>query len=151
MDYRPFQDRTPDAQYRGLLQHILDSGEEVVTRQGVPALRIIGHLMRFRLDNGFPIVTERDLVSASNDRPSPFQQALGEICAFLNGAQTQQELEAFGCYWWADWVTPSECAKFGLAPGDLGPASYGAAFRRFPTAAGETFDQVTNLIEQIKT
>jgi thymidylate synthase len=107
--------------------------------------------MRFKLDNGFPIITERDLVSASNGRPSPFQQALGEICAFLNGAQTQQELEAFGCYWWADWVTPSECAKFGLAPGDLGPASYGAAFRRFPTADGGTFDQVTNLIEQIKT
>ncbi len=151
VQYRPYHERTPDTQYRELLRRILDTGEEVVTRQGVPALRVIGHLMRFRLDNGFPVITERDLVSAPNGRPSPFHQALGEICAFLNGAQTQRELEAFGCYWWADWVRAEECAKFGLPPGDLGPASYGAAFRRFPTADGGTFDQVTNLVEQIKT
>jgi len=149
--YKPFHERIPDTQYRDLLRRILDTGEEVVTRQGVPALRLVGHLMRFRLDNGFPIITERDLVSAPSTRPSPFQQALGEICAFLNGAQTQPELEEFGCHWWAEWVTAAECAKFGLPPGDLGPASYGAAFRRFPTAEGGTFDQVTHLIEQIKT
>jgi thymidylate synthase len=149
--YKPFHERTPDSQYRDLMQRILDTGEEVVTRQGVPALRIVGHLLRFDLGNGFPIITERDLLSAPNGRPSPFHQALGEICAFLNGAQTQQELEEFGCYWWADWVTAGECAKFGLSPGDLGPASYGAAFRRFPTAEGGAFDQVAHLVEQIKT
>lgn len=151
MRYKPFHERTPDTQYRDLLQRILETGEEVATRQGVPALRVVGHLLRFKLDNGFPIITERDLISASNSRPSPFRQAVGEICAFLNGAQTQRELEAFGCYWWADWVTDAECAKFGLPPGDLGPASYGAAFRRFPTAEGGTFDQITHLVEQIRT
>ncbi|HEY6103905.1 MAG TPA: thymidylate synthase [bacterium] len=151
VQYKPFHERTPDSQYRDLLQRILETGEEVVTRQGVPALRIVGHLLRFDLANGFPIITERDLVSAPNGRPSAVQQALGEICAFLNGAQTQRELEEFGCYWWADWVTAAECAKFGLSPGDLGPASYGAAFRRFPTAEGGAFDQVTHLVEQIKT
>ena len=149
--YTPFHERTPDAQYRDLLQRILETGEQVVTRQGVPALRIVGHLMRYRLDNGFPLIAERDLLSAPGAKPSPFHQALGEICAFLNGAQTQRELEEFGCYWWAEWVTAEECAKFGLPPGDLGPASYGAAFRRFPMAEGGTFDQITHLLEQIKT
>lgn len=149
--YKPFHERTPDTQYRDLLARILEMGEEVPTRQGVPALRLVGHLMRFPLENGFPVITERDLVSTPKTRPSPFHQALGEICAFLNGAQTQRELEEYGCFWWADWVTAEECAKFGLPPGDLGPASYGAAFRRFPTAEGAPFDQVAQLIEQIKT
>ncbi|MBI4279214.1 MAG: thymidylate synthase [Armatimonadetes bacterium] len=147
--YRPFQERIPDTQYRDLLRLILDEGEEVPTRQGVSALKIVGHLMRFSLENGFPLITERDLLSAPHNRPSLFHQALGEICAFLNGAQTREELERFGCYWWTPWVTPEQCAQYGLPPGDLGPASYGAAFRRFPTEEGP-FDQIAHLIEQIR-
>ncbi|MGH2453918.1 MAG: thymidylate synthase [bacterium] len=149
-DYKPFQQRSPDSQYRDLLHRILTTGRQVPTRQGVPALKVVGHQMRFGLENGFPIITERDLVSAPAGRPSPFSQALAEICAFLNGAQTQEELERFGCFWWKEWVTAEETAKFGLPPGDLGPGSYGAAFRRFPTAEGTAFDQIGALITQIK-
>jgi thymidylate synthase len=150
--YLPFDQRSPDSQYRDLLLRILTTGEEVVTEHGTPALKIIGHQMRFRLDNGFPVVTERDLVSTSKSgsRPSPFHQALGEFCAFLNGAQTQRELEEFGCFWWDRWVTPESAAAFGLEPGDLGPGSYGAAFRRYPTPGGAPFDQLAHLLDQIK-
>lgn len=152
MIYRPYAERTPDTQYRDLLTRILEEGEEVPTAHGVPARRVIGHLLRFPLENGFPVITERDLVSAppGNGRPSPFYQALGELCAFLNGAQTREELERFGCYWWASWVTAERCEALGLPPGDLGPASYGAAFRRFPTAEGEPFDQLSHLVAQIR-
>jgi thymidylate synthase len=150
VDYRPFEQRTPDLQYRDLLRRILTTGKQVPTRQGVPALKVVGHEMRFALANGFPIITERDLVSPPAARPSPFSQALAEICAFVNGAQTQEELERFGCFWWREWVTAEETAKFGLPPGDLGPGSYGAAFRRFPTAEGAPFDQIAELIAQIK-
>ncbi|HEV8353272.1 MAG TPA: thymidylate synthase [bacterium] len=152
MDYLPFAQRTPDTQYRDLLLRILTMGEEVVTEHGTAALKIIGHQMRFRLDNGFPVVTERDVVSTakSGSRPSPFHQALGEFCAFLNGAQTQRELEAFGCFWWDRWVTADAAGPFGLEPGDLGPGSYGAAFRRYPAPGGGTFDQLTHLLEQIR-
>lgn len=151
MVYRPFDERTPDTQYRDLLLRILTTGEEVLTEHRTPALKIIGHQMRFRLDNGFPVVTERDIVSppARATRPSPFAQALGELCAFLNGAQTQAELESFGCFWWDRWVAPETAGAFGLPAGDLGPGSYGAAFRRFPTPSG-TFDQLSALIAQIK-
>lgn len=151
IEYLPFEARRPDTQYRDLLQRIISSGEEVVTEHGVPALKIIGHALRFPLENGFPILTERDLVSGPKHltRPSPFFQALGELCAFLNGAQTQAELEQFGCFWWDRWVTEEMCGRFGLAPGDLGPGSYGAAFRRFPSAEG-AFDQVRALIQQIR-
>lgn len=150
-EYLPFEQRTPDTQYRDLLLRILTTGEEVLTEHGTPALKIIGHQLRFRLENGFPVVTERDIASspARGTRPSPFSQALGELCAFLNGAQTQEELESFGCFWWDRWVVPEAAAAFGLPPGDLGPGSYGAAFRRFPTSTG-TFDQVAALIQQIR-
>ena len=153
IDYLPFDTRVPDTQYRDLLLRIVTTGEEVVTEHDFPALKIIGHQMRFSLANGFPIVTERDVVSEPKNgkRPSPFHQAIGELCAFLNGAQTQQEMEQFGCYWWDRWVTAEHTEKFGLQPGDLGPGSYGAAFRRFPTAEGAPFDQVRHLIDQIKT
>ncbi|HEY3249340.1 MAG TPA: thymidylate synthase [bacterium] len=153
VEYKPFDERTPDSQYRDLLLRILTTGEEVPTEHGTPALKIIGHQMRFRLDNGFPVITERDIASPpkSRTRPSPFLQAIGELCAFLNGAQTQQELEQFGCFWWDRWVTAEATAALGLPSGDLGPGSYGAAFRRFPTAGGGSFDQVAHMIEQIKT
>ena len=32
-----------------------------------------------------------------------WQQAIGEILGFINGARTQKELEKFGCYWWRWW------------------------------------------------
>ncbi len=149
--YLPFDARRPDTQYRDLLLRILTEGEEAHTEHGIPALKIIGHVMRFALSNGFPIITERDLASErpKGKRPSLFHQAVGELCAFLNGAQTQRELEQFGCFWWDRWVTPEACARHGLAPGDLGPGSYGAAFRRFPGAEGP-FDQISALIRQIK-
>ena len=152
MPYLAFDQRTPDAQYRDLLRRIIEEGEDVPSSHGVPARRIVGYLIRFHLANGFPIITERDLVSPppSGTRPSQFSQALGEICAFLNGAQTQAELEGFGCHWWTEWVSETNAAKHGLPPGDLGPASYGAAFRRFPTSEGLPFDQIAALIAQIK-
>ena len=152
IEYLPFDKRVPDTQYRDLLLRILTTGEEVPTEHGVSALKVIGHAMRFPLANGFPVVTERDVAREPKNgrRPSLFHQALGELCAFLNGAHTQQDLEQFGCYWWDPWVTAEHCEKFGLPPGDLGPGSYGAAFRRFPTAEGTPFDQLRHLIEQVK-
>lgn len=143
-------DRHPDTQYRELLQKILSDKKIVQTQQGENAYKVYGHLMRFNLENGFPIITERDLVSPGKKSSSIFHQSLGELFAFLNGAQTQEELERFDCGWWSRWVTPEKCAKRELSPGDLGPGSYGAAWRKFPTLSGKTFDQITNLIEQMK-
>src|SRR5213593_796817 len=112
--YHPFAQRKADTQYRDLLLRIITTGEEVPTEHGVPALKVIGHAMRFSVSNGFPIVTERDVASVPRNgtRPSLFNQALGELCAFHNGAKTQAELEQFGCHWWEPWVTAEQCEKF---------------------------------------
>ena len=146
IEYKPFEERTPDTQYRELLRTIKEKGEEVDTQMDHPAYKWIGSLLRFPLENGFPIITERDLVS----EPSQFKMAIAELVAFLNGAQTLEEMKKFGVGWWKSWVTEEKCAKRGLPAGDLGPGSYGAAWRRFPTSEGKSFDQITTLIEQIQ-
>lgn len=150
VNYLPYMERTRDHQYQGLLKRILRDGDEVDTQQKFPARKVVGHVLRFLFKNGFPIITERDLYSAGQTGGSQFNAAVGELCAFLNGAQTLDEMRAFGCGFWKDWVTKEKCGKRGLAEGDLGPGSYGAAWTRFPTANGEPFNQVSNLVAEAR-
>jgi thymidylate synthase len=143
MDYRPVELRTPDSQYRDLLSRLLTTGEKTPTRQGPAALTLMQQTMRFDLANGFPVITERNVSSF-------WSKAIGELCAFINGATTLAELAEFGCDWWGPWATEEKTAKRGLAPGDIGPGSYGAAFHDFPTAEGVPFNQFRHLVEQLR-
>lgn len=144
VNYKPYTERTPDFQYKSLLRNILENGEWVNAIQGERSLMIVGAQLRFKMENGFPMITERDLSGRF------FEGALGEHIGFLNGAQTHEELSKFGCPWWKRWVSKAKCEIFGLQEGDLGPASYGAVWTRFPTNDGGTFDQIVNAIELLK-
>ena len=104
----------------------------------------VGQQLRYKMENGFPVITERDLSG------SFLKGALAEHIAFLHGARTQAQLEAFGCKWWSKWVTKEKCDIFGLPEGDLGDGSYGAAWASFPTKEGEPFNQIKHLVQQIK-
>lgn len=144
---------TPDTQYRERLQLILDKGTRVKSQTGTDTISYIGlPPMRFRLDNGFPMITERNMAPKTSERlpVTIWSQAIGEIIAFINGARTQSELEKYGVTWWSSWVTEEKCHKRGLETGDLGPGSYGAAFHDFPTADGGSYNQFQNIIEQIR-
>jgi len=148
---KPFKERTPDLQYRQMLERILKEGTEVSPIQGKigaqsgeKSLMVLGHQMRFNFDNGFPMITERDLSGKF------MAGALGEHFGFLHGARTHEELSKYGCPWWKRWVTKEKCDIFGLPEGDLGPGSYGAAWANFPTAEGTPFNQITNVIKQLK-
>jgi thymidylate synthase len=150
---KPLSERTLDTQYKELLKEVLEKGIKTPSQQGVDALTLIAPKpMRFRLENGFPMIMERNMNPAvSENLPvTVWQQAVGEIFAFVNGARTVEELEKFGCHWWKIWCTEKKCAKRGLVTGDLGPGSYGAAFHDFPTQEGGTFNQFKHIIEQIK-
>lgn len=143
MEMLPYEKRTVDTQYRDLLSFILSTGVRVKSQQGVDALTVIGPKpMHFKLENGFPMITERSIKGF-------WKGSIGEICAFMNGARTLEALESFGCKFWTAWATPEKCAKRGLSPGDLGPGSYGAAFHDFPTAGGAPYNQVQNIVEQM--
>ncbi|MBP7768326.1 thymidylate synthase [Candidatus Woesebacteria bacterium] len=150
---KPFSERTADTQYKQLLRTIVEEGVRVPSQQGVDALMLFGAApMRFRLDNGFPMLTERNLAPKENERlkVTIWRQAIAEIIGFIGGARTLKQLESYGCYWWEPWGTEAKCKKRGLETGDLGPGSYGAAFHDFPTAEGENFNQFKTIVQQIK-
>lgn len=149
--YRDYNDRTPDEQYKNLIRAILDHGikgpSPMVDKDGkeINTIDLLGApVMRFNLlENGVPFLTERSLAGF-------WKGAVGELLAFINGAQTQAQLEEFGCKWWKFWVTEKKCAKRGLEAGDLGPGSYGAAFANFPTSEGAGWNQFAEIIAQMK-
>lgn len=145
LPYLPYSERTPDYQYQDLLRRILKKGVIEKSAMDVEALTLFGmEKMSFDLRNGFPIITERSIKSF-------WKKPIGEICAFINGARTLDELDEFGCRnFWAPWATAEKCAKRGLEIGDLGPGSYGAAFHDFPTQEGTPFNQFKHIVEQIK-
>jgi thymidylate synthase len=145
-DYLPYADRAPSTAYRDMLRAIRDGGVRLQTKQGQDALALAGHCMRFPMAQGAAVITERSIKGFVG-------KAIGELCAFINGARTLDELAEFGCDWWDAWATPEKCRARGLEPGDLGPGSYGHAFRHFTTNLdGEDpgFDQLPHLIEKLR-
>lgn len=143
--YKPLEERTPDTQYHDLLEKIYTQGKERQVIQGEAAKTILGAQLRYDMSNGFPAITERDLSVM-------YRGALAEHMAFLNGARTLDQLTEFGVpkVYWERWVTAEKCAIFGLPEGDLGDGSYGAAWTNFPTAEGKPFDQIENVVRQIR-
>lgn len=160
------EERKPDTQYQQLLRRIRSTGRRALSGMDQASIEVLGHQMVFDLQHGgFPLITERDMtrgttqaiIDSYESDPSPRElkgparQGLAEIIAFMNGARTQEELEAYGCKFWAPWTSdPAKAAKRGLELGDLGPGSYGAAFHDFPTAEGGGFDQYHHMVEQIR-
>jgi len=130
--------------YRDVLKSVMELGSWEEPRSGVRALTLMQQTMSYDLDEGFPLVTERDMSAF-------WRKPIGELCAFINGATTIKELESFGCDWWGPWATEEKTAKRGLEAGSLGPGSYGGAFRFFPSLEDpEGFDQFAHLVEQIR-
>ncbi|MDR3583380.1 MAG: thymidylate synthase [Candidatus Pacebacteria bacterium] len=154
IDYIPYNERTPDFQYQELLKKIKTTGKDKVpihVRLSENAAsghqnskEITGAMLQFKMSNGFPVLTERDLSKS-------FYGAIGELVAFLNGQSTLGGLKEYGCpeVFWKDWVTKEKCAIFGLPEGDLGEGSYGASLGHFRSAKGE-FDQVSAVQRQME-
>ena len=142
--YKPYGARKVDYQYHDLLKKILKKGRVVHPIHGEEARMIAGYQMRFKMENGFPLITERDMSEKF------FRYALAELCAFLNGAQTHEELLQYGYPFWKRWTTKEKCATFGLPEGHLGGGSYGNVWTRFPTRSGQIFNQITAVLQQIK-
>jgi thymidylate synthase len=145
-NYLPYADRAPSTVYRDMLRAIRDEGVRLQTKQGPEALALAGYCMRFPMRDGAAVITERSIKGFVG-------KAIGELCAFINGARTLDELAEFGCDWWDAWATPEKCRSRGLEPGDLGPGSYGHAFRHFSTdldGDDPGFDQLPHLIEKLR-
>ena len=117
--------------YLDLLQHILDTGVSKTDRTGTGTLSCFGYQMRFDLSKGFPLVTTKKL---------HLKSILYELLWFLRGDTNTAYLKEHGVSIWDEWAD---------ANGDLGPV-YGKQWRSWEGADGQTVDQISQLIEQIK-
>lgn len=119
-------------QYHALLKHILENGVKKNDRTGTGTLSVFGYQMRFDLQKGFPLVTTKKLHVKS---------IIHELLWFLKGETNIAYLHQNGVTIWDEWADEN---------GNLGPV-YGYQWRSWPDYHGGHIDQITNVIEQIKT
>jgi thymidylate synthase len=119
-------------QYLELMQHVLDHGTPKTDRTGTGTLSIFGHQMRFDLQQGFPLVTTKKL---------HLKSIVYELLWFLQGDTNIRYLNEHGVTIWDEWADEN---------GDLGPV-YGRQWRSWGTAGGETVDQISEVIDRIRT
>jgi len=118
-------------QYLDLLQRILDEGAVKSDRTGTGTKSVFGHQMRFRLSDGFPLLTTKKL---------HLRSIIHELLWFLRGDTNIQYLHDNGVTIWDEWAD---------ANGDLGPV-YGHQWRSWPDYDGGTIDQIANVVDLIK-
>ncbi len=119
-------------QYLDLLRHVIDHGIQKNDRTGTGTRSVFGYQMRFPLADGFPLLTTKKLHVRS---------IIYELLWFLRGDTNVKYLNDHGVSIWDEWAD---------AQGDLGPI-YGHQWRSWGCSDGTTIDQITELIDQIKT
>ena len=119
-------------QYLDLLEHVLETGTDRMDRTGTGTRGVLGYQMRFDLSEGFPMVTTKKLHRKS---------IVHELLWFIAGDTNIAYLKENGVRIWDEWADEN---------GDLGPV-YGKQWRRWEGPDGKVIDQLTNVIEQIKT
>ena len=119
-------------QYLDLMRHVRDHGIEKGDRTGTGTRSVFGHQMRFDLAAGFPLVTTKKV---------HLKSIIHELLWFLRGDTNTQYLRDNGVSIWDEWATDN---------GDLGPV-YGYQWRTWPLPSGGAIDQISEVIEQLRT
>lgn len=118
-------------QYLDFLQDILHNGTKKEDRTGTGTVSVFGRQMRFDLQEGFPLVTTKKL---------HLKSIIHELLWFLKGDTNIAYLKENGVRIWDEWADED---------GNLGPV-YGHQWRSWSAPDGETIDQISNVIEDIK-
>jgi len=122
----------PERQYLALLADILENGVQRGDRTGTGTLGVFGRQIRFDLAKGFPVLTTKKL---------HLRSIIIELLWFLKGDTNIAYLKDNGVRIWDEWADEN---------GDLGPV-YGKQWRSWATPDGRVIDQISNLLENLKT
>ncbi len=118
-------------QYLDMLQYILDQGRAKGDRTGTGTRSVFGYQTRYNLQEGFPVLTTKKL---------HLKSIIYELLWMLNGESNIADLKDHGVHIWDKWADED---------GELGPV-YGVQWRSWNTAEGHTIDQISQIIEAIK-
>jgi thymidylate synthase len=119
-------------QYLDFLRHIRDEGINKDNRTGIATRSVFAYQMRFDLSQGFPLVTTKKL---------SLRSIIYELFWFLRGETNIRYLHENKVTIWDEWANEE---------GDLGPV-YGKQWRAWRTTEGKVIDQISEVVEQIKT
>ncbi|MBD3329891.1 thymidylate synthase [Candidatus Dojkabacteria bacterium] len=130
-------------EYHKLINDVLNKGRTKGDRSGFWLRSTFGHISRYDLSKGFPVVTTRKM---------PLRWLKHELLWFLSGDCTNTKyLEEHKVHLWDSFaynVTETENYKF--EPGELGPM-YGYQWRKWPKYDGKGHvDQIKRAIKMIK-
>ena len=109
----------------------MHDGVEKHDRTGVGTKSIFGHQMRFDLSEGFPLLTTKKV---------HLKSIIHELLWFISGDTNIKYLKDNGVTIWDEWADEN---------GDLGPV-YGHQWRSWPAPDGSTIDQLTMVVNQIR-
>ena len=131
-DVTPTSQQALEQPYLDLMRHVLEQGVDRDDRTGTGTRSVFGHQMRFDLSRGFPLLTTKKL---------HLRSIIHELLWFLRGETNIAYLQENGVRIWDEWAD---------AEGNLGPV-YGYQWRSWPRPEGGSVDQISQLVEQIRT
>ena len=119
-------------QYLDLMRHVRENGVFKDDRTGTGTYSVFGYQMRFDLSEGFPLVTTKKTF---------LKGIIHELLWFLSGSTNIKYLVDHDVHIWDEWAD---------AHGELGPV-YGSQWRSWPGPDGKTIDQISRVVENLKT
>ena len=118
-------------QYLDLLDEVLREGTAKEDRTGTGTVSVFGRQLRFDLDQGFPLLTTKQL---------HLKSIIHELLWFLSGDTNVRYLQEHGVRIWNEWADEH---------GDLGHV-YGYQWRSWPDYDGGSIDQIATIVDDIR-